>query len=159
MTVWDRPGAALKPETAQMLIFAWGGVHSATVLLSDGDPPAAVRRAYAVMRYAAYALVWEEHGLRFRVRASHHAAFWDHFVRTGRVEPELHRWLLEAYAQSGRNGESPVPEDLDAAAVERTIERARVFLCEAHRCLGLRSPFPPEARQSSVTGDLPGREE
>src|SRR5262245_41461626 len=49
MTVWDRPGAALKPETARMLISAWGGVHSARVLLREGDP-AAARRAYAVSR-------------------------------------------------------------------------------------------------------------
>ncbi|HEV8638702.1 MAG TPA: hypothetical protein VG370_31200 [Chloroflexota bacterium] len=116
-------------------------MHSARVLLREGDPPAAARRAYSVMR-AAQVLVWEEQGLRFRVRAPP-AAFWDLFVRTGRVEPHLHRWLLEAYAQSGRDGESPVLDDLDAAAVEQTIERARAFLCEVHRCLGLRSPFPP----------------
>ena len=114
------------------------------MLLREGDTLAAARRAYGVMRDAAQALVWEEHGLRFRVRASHHAAFYDHFVRTGKVEPELHKWLLEAYALCGRDGQLPAAVP-DAAAVEETIERARAFVRQIHRCLGLRPPFASES--------------
>ena len=142
MTVWDGPGVGLKPETADLLLCAWGNVRSAEVLLDGGDAPAAARQAYRVMRNAAQALLWEEHGLRFRVRATYHAAFWDHYVRAGRVEPHLHRWLLEARTRSARDGRSPASDALDAAAAAQTIERARAFLDGIHRCLGLRPPFP-----------------
>jgi hypothetical protein len=133
VTIWDRAGAPLDPLTSELLFQAWDAAHAARLLLSDREPAAAARRAYQVMLGAAQALVWEEHRLRFRVRASYHAAFWDRFARpdVGLLDAGLHRWLLEAYALCGRDRELPAPRV--------TPEDA------AHGYLGLRPPFAPPA--------------
>lgn len=143
MSIWDRPGTPLDPVTAELLVQSWGAEHAARLLLRDGEPATAAQRAYLMMLRAAQALAWEEHRLRFRVATSYHAVFWDRFARpdVGLVAPELHRWLLEAYALCDRNGEYPAPPVTPQDAA-RALEHARTLLAAAHRHLGLRAPFP-----------------
>jgi hypothetical protein len=98
---------------------------------------------------AVQALLWEEHRRRFRIRASAHAAFWEQLARpeVGLVDAELHRWLLEAYALCGRDGEDPAPR-VSVEEAARTLERAQAFFVAVHRRLGLPAPFPmPEQRR------------
>ena len=48
------------------------------------------------MLYSAQALLTER-GLHFRKHGGVHAAFGEHFVKTGILEQKYHRWLLDAY--------------------------------------------------------------
>jgi hypothetical protein len=153
VTIGDRPGSPVHPITTELLFQAWASEHTARRSLSDRKPVVAARLAYRMMLKATHALVWERHRLRFRVRATVHAAFWERFARpgVGLVDAELHRWLLEAYAWCGRDGTVPAPRVTPEDAA-RTLERARAFLAAAHRLLGLRPPVAP-----GEAGDERGR--
>jgi uncharacterized protein (UPF0332 family) len=97
-------------------------VHAATTLLDEGDADFAVSRAYYGMFYAAEAVLLSK-GLRFQRHGSVHAAFGEHFVKTGLLNTKLHRWLLDAFDQRilGDYG----------------TDHAEVFVTEVRRYLGL----------------------
>jgi uncharacterized protein (UPF0332 family) len=125
----------VKDETQKRLDKASRAIHAAEVLLEDGDADFAASRAYYAMFYTAEALLIER-GLRFRKHSSVHAAFAQHFVRSGPLEPKFHRWLLDAF---DKRLEADYGADIvvfrEHAA--RMIEQAREFLREARRYLGV----------------------
>ena len=147
--------AAVSASTADLLFSAWNGTLAARRRLADGAPAETARRAYRVMLRATQALLWVRHRRRFRVPAAVHAAFWEHFARpdAGRVDPELHRWLLEAYALCGRDGTVPAPR-VPPEAAALALERAQGFLEAVHRHLG-RRPLTPPAAAGGVSGGAP----
>jgi uncharacterized protein (UPF0332 family) len=87
------------------------------------------------MFYAAEAIL-EARGLSFAKHSAVIAAFGKHFVRTGAVPEEFHRYLLEAYdvRQAGDYGS---PEDVPPDEAKVQIERAEQFLVLAQRLLAL----------------------
>jgi uncharacterized protein (UPF0332 family) len=116
-------------------LFEKGGraLRAAETLFRAGDYEAATGRAYYAMLHAAQALL-RARDLRYRKHASVHAAFADHFTRTGRLDVKYHRWLLDAF-----NDRLRADYDIDAtfdrdAAVAR-IEQAREFLGTARQHL------------------------
>lgn len=66
---------------------------------------------------------------------------WHRAIRTGRLEPELHAWLLEAYATFGRD-DAVAPPLLPRDDAARLIEHARAFVEVAHWSLGQRPDWP-----------------
>lgn len=86
----------------------------------------AVGRAYYAMFYAASALL-ADHGLRATRHSGVHALFGEHFIKTGRIDPKFHRFLLDAFDRRLHADYS-----FEAAIAETealtTIDQAREFL-------------------------------
>lgn len=86
-------------EGAEVLLEkATRAVQAAKTLLKGGDVDFAVSRAYYAMFYAAEAIL-EVKGLHFRKHGGVHAAFGEHLVKTGIIDEQYHRWLLDAFDQ------------------------------------------------------------
>ena len=83
-------------EAAKMIDKAGRALSAAQILLDGGSPDFSAGRAYYAMLYSAQALLTER-GLHFRKHGGVHAAFGEHFVKTGILEQKYHRWLLDAY--------------------------------------------------------------
>jgi uncharacterized protein (UPF0332 family) len=123
----------MKPETQALLEKAERALRVARRLSDDGDFDFAAGRAYYAMFYAAEALLYEE-GLTFRKHAGVHAAFGEHFVKAGRLDAKLHRFLLDAFDQrlQGDYGfeAMPTPDEVREliAQAEELVATARSFL-------------------------------
>jgi uncharacterized protein (UPF0332 family) len=123
----------MKEPGRQLLEKASRSLQAAERLLQSGDAEFAVGRAYYTMFYAAEALLSEQ-DLRFRKHGGVHAAFGEHFAKTGIFDPKYHRWLLEAFNKrvTGDYGIESLITAEDAATV---ITQAREFLETARRHL------------------------
>ena len=81
-------------------------------------------------------------GLRFTKHSAVIAAFGQHFIKTGRVAPEYHRYLIAA--ENERNvSDYDYSVELTAAQAQVQLARAELFLRLADHLIG---PFlpPPE---------------
>ena len=87
------------------------------------------------MFYAAEAVLLSK-GLRFQRHGSVHAAFGEHFVKTGLLDSKLHRWLLDAFDQRilGDYGTEVV---MTVGDVKQVIVQAEAFVAEVRRYLGI----------------------
>lgn len=108
-------------------------VAAAEHLLVDGYRDFAASRAYYAMFYAAQALLSEQ-GRRFRKHGGVHAAFGQHFAKTGLMDAKFHRWLLDAFDKRVK-GDYGVDEVLARGDADSLIAQAREFLEEAGRLL------------------------
>lgn len=88
----------MNEESRKLLEKAQRAVEAAETLRGHGDADFAAARAYYAMFYAAEALLHEK-GLGFRKHGGVHAAFGEHFVKTGALDPKFHRYLLDAFDQ------------------------------------------------------------
>ena len=73
-------------------------LQAARMLLEKGWAEISVSRSYYAMFYAAEALLVAE-GLRFKSHRAVVAAFGERFAKTARLDPALHRDLVEAFRQ------------------------------------------------------------
>ena len=122
-----------------LLLKAGESLSAARSLLSSGYPGYAASRAYYSMFYAAEAFL-EGDGLTFSSHKAVIGAFGKDFAKTGRVPPELHRYLVDSedlrhLADYGPHGA------VHADRATREIERAKRFLEVAQHLIG---PIPPE---------------
>lgn len=124
----------MKEETRKLLGKADQALRAATILLDAGDAESAMGRAYYGMFHTAQAVLREKE-LRFRKHGSVHAAYGQHFAKTGDLDPKFHRWLLAAFNARIKT-EYDIDPAIDRAAAARTIEQAREFLEAARRYLG-----------------------
>lgn len=85
----------MKDETRKLLDKASEAIRAARLLLDDGQPVFAVGPAYYAMFYIAEALLWNE-GRRAPSHGGIHSLFGEQFVKTGRLAPKYHRWLIAA---------------------------------------------------------------
>jgi uncharacterized protein (UPF0332 family) len=83
----------MKDTTARFLQKAERSIAGAESLV-ETDAEAAISRAYYSMFYSAESLL-NERGMRFRKHGGVHAAFGEHFVKTGATDPKFHQWLLQ----------------------------------------------------------------
>lgn len=127
----------MKEQTRKLLDKAARAVHAAKTLLDEGDVDFAAGRAYYSMLYVAEALL-NEKDLRFRKHGGVHAAFGDHFIKTGLLDPKFHRWLLDAFDKRVQ-GDYGVEAAITQEDVEQLIAQADEFLKEARRHLGITS--------------------
>ena len=122
-------------EQLALLQKAQDSLQAARLLTDQDFYDFAVSRAYYAMFYAAEALLLSE-GLAFSKHSAVIAAFGQHFAKTRRVPPELHRYLIEG--EASRNvGDYDVGPGLSKDEAIRQITRAARFLELAERLLGL----------------------
>ena len=100
-------------------------LRSAELLLKDGDPHSAASRLYYAMFYCAEALLLEE-GLSFSTHKGIISAFGERFVKTGRMAPETHQWLREAFDQR-LVGDYDWEADLSTPDLQNLLIQARRF--------------------------------
>ena len=86
----------MKTETGALLDKAEENIQAAGKLLDDGFYAIAVGRLYYAMFYCAEAIPLEE-GLEFSSHGEVHGAFGRELIKSGKLPPELHQYLLEAF--------------------------------------------------------------
>lgn len=119
----------MSPEAGRLLVKAGHALHAAEILLDAGEPDFAAGRCYYAMFYAAEALLVED-GQRFRKHSAVHAAFGERFVRAGRIDAKLHRWLLDAFDKR-IVADYDIEYALATEDVQEMIRQAREFIAAA----------------------------
>ena len=84
-------------EVIGLLHKAERSVTAAATLLQAGDTDFAASRSYNAMFYTAEAVLLSP-GFSFRKHTGVQAPFGKHFAKGRELDPEHHRWLLEAFA-------------------------------------------------------------
>jgi len=102
--------------------------------LEAGEPEFAAGHAYYGMFYAAEALL-AERGLTFASHGAVHGAFGREFAKTGKLDPEYHRWLLAAFRQR-QEATYEIDPSIPVEEAGVLIERAERFLAAAKAHLG-----------------------
>jgi uncharacterized protein (UPF0332 family) len=123
----------MKEEARKFLEKAGRTLRAAEGLLREGDYESAAGRCYYAMLHAAQALL-RERGLRYRKHAGVHAAYGEHFAKTGLLDPKYHRWLLDAFDDRLR-GDYDIDVSFDKESVARRTDQAREFLDTSRRFL------------------------
>ena len=83
----------MMPEQADLLRQAHDSLAAAKILDAEGYHGFAASRAYYTMFYITEVFLLGQ-GLAFSRHSAVHAAFGEHFVKTGVVPPEFHRYLI-----------------------------------------------------------------
>jgi len=123
----------MKAEVRKLLEKASRAIKAAESLANQGDLDFAAGRAYYAMFYAAEALLVRQN-LRFRKHGGVHAAFGEHFAKSGRLDRKYHRWILDAFDKR-LQGDYGFEAVLTVEDVVQMIDHAREFLHEARRLL------------------------
>jgi uncharacterized protein (UPF0332 family) len=126
-------------EQADLFRQAHDSLAAAKILDAQGYHGFAASRAYYTMFYIAEAFLLGQ-GLAFSRHSALHAAFGEHFVKTGVVPPEFHRYLIRGMevrhaGDYGRGGTTVTPQE----ALQQ-IAHGEEFLTLAERLIG---PLPP----------------
>ncbi len=123
----------MNTDTRKLLEKAQRAIHAAETLLQQGDVDFAAGRGYYAMFYTAEALLSEK-GLRSRKHGGVHALFGEHFIKTGLIDAQFHRFLLDAFdrrLQADYGFDTVIGKE----EVNEMIAQAREFLDEAERFL------------------------
>jgi uncharacterized protein (UPF0332 family) len=120
-------------ETRRLLDKAGRALRASETLLRAGDPESAAGRAYYAMLHTAQALLRHK-DLRYRKHGGVHAAFGEHFAKSGVLDPKYHRWLLDAFDARLR-GDYDINAVFDEESVAATLQQAREFLETTRRFL------------------------
>jgi len=83
-------------EVEKLLDKAGRAIRAAERLMEDGLFEFAAGRAYYAMFYVGEAVLLSK-GLRYAKHGGIHAAFGEHVVKPGEMDPRYHRWLLDAF--------------------------------------------------------------
>lgn len=127
----------MMPEQEDLLLQARDSIAAAKILQAGGHHGFAASRAYYAMFYIAEAFLLGK-GLAFSKHSEVHAAFGEHFAKTGLVPSEFHRYLIRGMEvrHAGDYGRAR-KVTLEEAAEQ--IVRAEQFLELAERLIG---PLP-----------------
>lgn len=116
----------MTPEQGGLLLKARNSVDAARLLLGEEHYDFAASRAYYAMFYVADACL-RGRGLKFSRHSAVHAAFGQHFARTGILPANMHRQLIEAAAI--RNlGDYEIGPDIDSQTARQLIADADEFI-------------------------------
>lgn len=128
----------MMPEQEDLLLQARDRIAAAKILQVGGHHGFAASRAYYAMFYIAEAFLLGK-GLAFSKHSGVHAAFGEHFAKTGVVPTEFHRYLLRGMEvrHAGDYGKARKVTREEAA---EQISHAEQFLELAERLIG---PLPP----------------
>lgn len=132
-------------DQSDLLREAQESLAAAKLLLSGGYSGYAASRAYYSMFYVTQAFL-EGEGMAFSKHSAVIAAFGRHFVHTGKVPVEYHRFLLEAQ-ELRHEGDYGSSREITANQAQEQIRRAERFLELAGRLLGPISPTSKESGQ------------
>ena len=123
----------MTPEIAALLQKARDSRQAAALLAGASFREFAAARTYYAMFYAAQALLLER-GLSFSSHSAVIAAFGREFAKTGTLDPQLHRYLLDA--QDLRNvGDYGIERPISAAQVAEIFARADEFITATEQFL------------------------
>lgn len=123
----------MSEDQSAMLSKAQESYHAAQVLLDAGHAEFAAARAYYTMFYVAQAFLLDM-DLSFGRHSAVIAAFGREFIKTGKITPEFHRYLIEAQ-------EVRLTADYDTMMISQEVavqalERAKKFLALAQQHFG-----------------------
>jgi uncharacterized protein (UPF0332 family) len=121
------------PEQGALLNKARTSIEAAELLAAHGMYEYATSRAYYAMLYVASALLLDEE-MTFSKHSAVIAAFGQRFVKSGRVEPDYHRYLIEGAASRTLSDYDP-NATLTREQAEIHINRGRLFLELGERML------------------------
>jgi uncharacterized protein (UPF0332 family) len=93
------------------------------------------------MFYVAEALLYEQEQ-SFSKHSAVHAAYGKEFAKTGKLEPEFHRWLLDAFDIRLRT-DYGFDVDVTDEDVRVLLDQARNFLAAGQSFLAKGSGSPP----------------
>lgn len=128
----------MNADQLELLRKAQESLQAAKVLLANNYPDFAASRAYYTMFYVAEAFL-EGEGLAFSKHSAVIAGFGQHFVRTGKVPAQFHRFLIEAQ-QVRQSGDYSILHEVSEEQAATQIARAARFLELAEQLLGPISP-------------------
>jgi uncharacterized protein (UPF0332 family) len=123
----------LKEQNARLLEKARHAIHAAEVLVREGEADFAAGRAYYAMFYAASALL-ADRGLRTTKHSGVHALFGEHFIKSGRIDPKFHRFLLDAFDRR-LHADYSFETAISETEVVMMIDQAREFLARVESLL------------------------
>lgn len=113
-------------EQRALLARAEESLGAASLLLEKGYYGFAVSRAYYAMFYVAQAFLHSE-DLTFSSHSAVIAAFGKHFIRTGELPRELHRYLIDA--QDDRlTSDYDIEPAITPSDAEKRIAQAETFI-------------------------------
>ena len=112
----------MRPEQARLLEMARRAADAAERSIAADDAATAANRAYYAMLHSAQAALAGE-GVEVRSHGAVHAAFGARFAKTRRLDPALHRWLLDAFDLRLLADYDPMWA-LEAASIAETVEQA-----------------------------------
>jgi uncharacterized protein (UPF0332 family) len=110
------------------------------LLLEQAYYSVAVSRSYYAMLYAAQALLTDI-GMQFTSHGAVHAAFGQHFAKTGRVDSRFHRNLLDLFKKR-QVIDYDVPFEASLDDAEKALQQAREFVAMAESYLDRRRQKP-----------------
>lgn len=123
----------MTPEQTALIKKAKDSLEAARLLVDKGYYDFAVSRTYYSMFYIAEAFLLGE-GLSFSKHSAVIAAFGQHFVKTGRIPQEFHRYLIEG--EDSRNvGDYDIAPGLSKEEALEQLARAESFLQLAKRLM------------------------
>lgn len=125
----------MKEQSQALLAKASENLAAAQDLMEKGHAEVAVSRAYYAMFYAAEAALLEE-GLEFSSHGAVHGAFGERLAKSGRLDPKLHRYLLDAY-RARQSADYDAPADISEEDARVLIDRAQEFISLVKRHLGV----------------------
>jgi uncharacterized protein (UPF0332 family) len=121
-------------EQENLLAGARESLSAARILRQQGHYGFAASRAYYAMFYLAEAFLLGK-GLAFPKHSAVHAAFGEHFVRTGIAPAELHRALIHGM-EVRLAGDYDYMKEVSAEEADEQIANAEQFLKAATKILG-----------------------
>lgn len=123
----------MKNETQQLLEKAGRSIEAAELLAENDQPDFSASRAYYSMFYVAEALL-NEKGLHFSKHGNVHAAFGEHFAKTGLFDAKYHHWLIDAFG-TRQVGDYGLEANIGTEFALQLIHQAREFLEAAQEYL------------------------
>ena len=133
----------MTPEQKDLLIQARESLQAARLLREQGYHGFAASRAYYTMFYIAEAILLIR-DLAFSKHSGVHATFGEHFVKTGNIPPEFHRYLIRGL-EVRHSGDYGKGQFVTPAEADEQILRAEKFFQLGERLIG----SVQEAREDS----------
>jgi uncharacterized protein (UPF0332 family) len=127
----------MKPGQGDLVRKANNSLNAAKLMQEKGYHEFAASRAYYTMFYLAEAFLLGK-GLAFSKHSAVHAAFGEHFVRTGIVPAALHRALIHGM-EVRHTGDYDYTKEVSPEEAAEQIANAEHFLESAAKILG---PIP-----------------
>ena len=120
-------------EQKNLLVQASKSLSAAEILYREGYYGFAASRAYYVMFYVAEAFLLGKK-LAFSRHSGVHAAFGEHFSKTGIVQPEFHRYLIHGM-EVRHIGDYGMEKGVTREESGEQISHAKQFIKLAERLL------------------------
>ena len=123
----------MNPQELRLLEMARQAVDAARRSIVADDAATAANRAYYAMLYAAQAALAGD-DVDVRSHGAVHGAFGARFAKTRRLDPALHRWLLDAFDLRLLADYDPM-WSLDSASIQETVDQAGRMIATIERFL------------------------